>query len=209
MFTEPEIIRTSVLVNTQGEYFTRSGQPRGVVIHYTAGRFHQGGTSARQSLQAMSEKGLGCLVMDTDGKIYRAENQQLNQVAFHAGKSQWEDKTKISYYCVGIEVCCAGLLDQNGEAWFGEVIPKGQRREIKTRDGNIAPGTYHMFSTLQEAALINFCLWQVATNPDFDIDWIVGHDEIAPDRKTDPGGSLSMSMPDFRNLIRNLARASS
>ena len=203
-FTPPDIVRSGVLVSTQGEYLTNTGQPKGLVVHYSAGQFSKGGVSARRTLNYMATQGLGCFVMDTDGKLYRAENQQINQVAYHAGKSEWQGINRLSYYLMGIEICCAGKIEGDGKSWFGEIIPENQRRIVYDQDGNRRPGTYHAFTTLQETALINFCLWQLNTNPEFDVDWIVGHDEIAPNRKTDPGGSLSMSMPDFRVMIGNL-----
>jgi len=204
-YTVPEIVRTSALVQTRGEYVLNGGQAMGLVIHYSAGRYEDGSKSARQTLHHMGKSGLGCMAMDTDGKLYRAENQTLQQVAYHCGKATWQGKTRLSYYLMGIEVCCAGKLeDATGKTWFGQQVGKENTRKITEKSDNIKPGLYHKFTDLQEASLINFCLWQLDTNPNFNIDFIVGHDEIAPTRKTDPGGSLSMSMPDFRELIRNL-----
>jgi len=39
-------------------------------------------------------------------------------------------------------------------------------------------------------------------NPEFRADWVAGHDEVSPGRKSDPGGSLSMTMPQFRYMLK-------
>jgi len=36
----------------------------------------------------------------------------------------------------------------------------------------------------------------------FKLDFVLGHDEVAPSRKNDPGGSLSMTMPEFRKKLK-------
>ena len=203
IYAKPDIVETDIKVSVRGRYPTRSGMPRGLIIHYTSGRFDTHDDTIN-SLRHMAESGLGCMAMDIDGKIYRAANQPLDKVAFHAGNSMWQGQRSISYYCVGIEVSCAGLLSA-GETWWGTKIPKELTRHISDQRDNQKPGTYHAFTALQEASLINFCLWQLDTNPEFKIGWIVGHDEVAPNRKSDPGGSLSMTMPDFREMIRTLS----
>lgn len=202
---EPKIHTINVSAHTKGWYLTESGLPRGVVIHYTAGRFATP-AAAENTLRYMASKKLGALVMDQGGRLYAAKNQYHNTATNHAGRSKWKEFVDISKYCVGIEVCCAGRLTHNNQAWFGDPIPGEERNVIPEQYHNQKPGTYHAFTALQEAALINFCLWQLATNPDFDVEWIVGHDEIAPTRKSDPGGSLSVSMPDFREMVRELHR---
>jgi len=203
-YSQPEIVETSIEVKTRGRYITPSKGPRGLVIHYTAG--HYGGSQeAKGTLINLADQGLGCLVMDTDGKIYRAKNQGMNDTAWHCGKSSWLGTSGLSRYLLGMEVCCAGKLSNEGRSWYGEYIPLKNRRIIASKTDNQKPGTYHAFTTLQEHSLINFCLWQLDVNQEFEIDWIVGHDEIAPMRKSDPGGSLSMSMPDFRDIVANLS----
>lgn len=213
----PKIVDVPVKVSTQGKYFTKTGQAKGVVVHYTAGRFEKGKDSALSTLRSMASRGLGCLVMDTDGVIYKAANQDLNEVAWHAGKSSWQGKTGISRYCIGMEICNAGKLTaHNGKhyPWWcfnskggfkgGQPIPPDMVRHIPHDRSNQKKGFYHAYTKAQEESLINFILWQLDINPEFQTWWICGHDEIAPTRKSDPGASLSMTMPAMRDKIRHL-----
>ncbi len=84
---------------------------------------------------------------------------------------------------------------------WGKDSKVGPFRESKG-EANIKKGKYQAFTSKQEAALKNFIFWLKDVNPEFDVEWVVGHDEIAPTRKSDPGASLSMTMPKFRELLK-------
>lgn len=192
----PEMKMMDVEFDNQGEYLTPTGKASGLVVHYTVS-----GRSARSALgvgRYMASKGLGCLIMDEDGIIYYprnwSRNRWLKRRDDHAGKSSWGGKSSVSRYFMGMEICSWGAAGQQKGA--------DDIRRIAEQHDNQAPGLYQKFTARQEQALINFCLWQLDTNPEFRIENIVGHDEVSPGRKIDPGGSLSMSMPEFRQYLR-------
>lgn len=196
----PKIIDVDVQVKTRGAYKTLSGKPKGLVIHYTAGRSKKP-IDAINTLKTLASYGCGCLVMDLNGQIYKAANQPLHFTADHAGESKWKELRGISNYCMGMEICCAGLLDDNRKSWFKEQYPIEETNTVIDKD-NVKAGIYHKFTMAQEDALFEFCLWQMKTNSEFDPDWVIGHDEIASDRKFDPGGSLSVTMPEYRKYLK-------
>lgn len=200
-FKLPKIENLDTGMRTRGSYKTPTGRPKGLVVHFTAGRWDKGKQDAINTLRWLAGAGLGCIVMDKDGNLLKDKNQDLNEVAYHAGSSEWKGKKGISFYCLGLELCNAGKLNSQGKAWFGQEVPKKERREITDR-AHGAPGLYHAYSKEQEKALMNFIKWQMDTNPEFDPDWIVGHHEIAPNRKTDPGGSLSITMNELRAKVK-------
>lgn len=202
LYAEPKIHLLDVPIKTRGKYRTPSGKPRGLVVHYTSGRSLNGAIDAYNSLSWMGSQGFGCYVMDKDGKIYRSVNQDPGQVAYHAGRSEWQGQKSLSYHLMGMEICCAGLLDTDLKTWFGVNIPEELTRRVDDFN-NVRAGIYHRFTEAQEESLTNFILHQKRVNPEFDFDWVLGHDEIAVPRgrKTDPGGSLSMSMPEYRQLL--------
>ena len=199
----PQIVEVPVYVKTHGNYRTKSGRAKGLTVHYTAGRSLDGARNAINTLTYLASRGLGCLVMDNAGILYRAKNHDLQEVAYHAGKSSWLGKTSISYYCIGMEICCAGLLDESGKSWFGESYNPNFIREYRAPRDNVKMGKYHKYTNpAQESSLINFCLWQLDVNPEFEVDWVAGHDEISPGRKSDPGGSMSNTMPEVRAYLK-------
>jgi N-acetyl-anhydromuramyl-L-alanine amidase AmpD len=204
----PNIKITNINVKNHGKYKTKSGMPRGLIIHFTSGRSQNGDVDAINTLRDLSDRSFGCMVMSSNGNIFRAQNQMIDDVAFHAGISSWLEKTGISYYCMGMEICCAGDVNKDGDyfkSWFSGKYYKDEVREIKDKTLNQWPGFYHKFTSEQEASLIKFCLWQKAINPEFDYDWVIGHDEccIPLGRKLDPGGSLSVPMKEFRSFLKN------
>lgn len=199
-YEKPDIVTVKgVRFKTQGLYRTSSGKAKGLVVHYTVSGSSE--SSARGVLKYLASKGLGCLVMDRDGTIYKAENVTLGRdVAWHAGTSSWKGVSGISRHCMGMEICNWGKLDSTTRKRVFSKI-----RRVKSSQ-NIKGGDYESYTTAQEAALTNFILWQMDVNPEFNLDWVVGHDEIAPTRKSDPGGSLSMSMPKYRTYLKKLAK---
>lgn len=198
-FPRPDIVSVKgIKIKTQGRYRTPSGKAKGLVVHYTvSGR---SADNAKGVLKYLADNGLGCMVMDEDGIIYVAENFDfMHDVAWHAGSSSYGGLTGLSRYCLGMEICN-----------WGKLTPESKKRAKTMRKStgrdNIVAGEYEPYTAAQEEALIAFILWYAQQSPDFSIDFVIGHDECAPGRKTDPGASLSMSMPEFRaHLKKRLA----
>lgn len=187
------VVVKGVKFKTHGQYRTNSGKAKGLVVHYTVSGSEA--TNAQGVVKYLSSKGLGCMVMDAYGTIYIPEGFDVEKsVAYHAGTSSWQGASGISRYCMGMEICNWGLLNATS---------KKKVKKLRKSSGkhNIKAGEYEPYTPEQEEALVNFILWQKDSNPEFKIDWVVGHDEIAPTRKQDPGASLSMSMPEFREYL--------
>lgn len=190
------VVVPGVKYKSPGKFKTPSGKAKGLVVHYTVSA--RSASSAIGVVKYLASKGLGCPVMDEDGVIYIPEGfNLLTDIAYHAGASAWKGKTAISAYCIGMEICNWGSAGKSKKVT--------DLRTVKKKD-NMFAGTYQKYTAAQEAALENFILWLSRQSTDFDIAWVVGHDEIATPlgRKNDPGGSLSMSMPEFRSKMSGL-----
>lgn len=201
-YDTPEIMDLDIELETHGQYLTPSKKAKGLVVHFTAGRFANGRQDAVNTLQDLAKRGYGCLVMDIDGQIYKSWAQDLDEIAWHAGESAYLGHKGLSRYCFGMEICNGGRLENDGKTWYNLPIKPKEQRQIASKKSNQKPGIYHKFTAAQEKSLIDFVLWQLDINPEFSVDFVIGHDECAPDRKNDPGGSLSMTMPDFRDMIQ-------
>ena len=104
------------------------------------------------------------------------------------------------------------LLDGQGRAKAaregGETYRRAEVRVVTARAGNIRPGAYVPYTPAQQAALMTVLLWLRGRYPaSFRLDRVFGHDEVAPRRKADPGGSLgegrvAMPMAAFRARLR-------
>ena len=199
-YSIPEIVTVKgVRYKKRGKYRTKTGTARGLVVHYTVSG--KTARSAKGVVNYLAKKNLGCMVMDEDGIIYVPEDFNFaSDVAYHAGDSHWRGVSGISRYCMGMEICSLGRLTSKNQH-------KAERVRTSPGNKNIVAGKYEAYTPEQEESLKNFILWRLDVDPEFSIDWVVGHDEIAPKRKFDPGASLSKTMPEYRDMIRSLRRS--
>lgn len=89
------------------------------------------------------------------------------------------------------------ILNSKGHATLvsshPEIYRKAELRHVVSKTGNIKPGLYVPYTQAQQDALVNVLLWLKARYPTtFRLDYVFGHDEVAPTRKQDPGGSCGL-----------------
>ena len=197
----PKAIKSKYKMKTRGKY--HKGSPEGLMVHYAV----SGRTWGDGAIRYGRDQGYVFLSVTGDGKTYQGHH--IDEWGYHAGTSKWKDWYSCSERVVGVEVNCWGKLTKRGDSYYSgsRKIPSDQVRWFGGNDLQI-PGYYQIFTKEQEKALIDICMWLKARNPDvFDFDNVCGHDEVrtlAGKRgdKQDPGGSLSMSMPDFREKLK-------
>jgi len=191
------------------------GWPTGGILHFTAGRDDPRGT-----VEYLGRVGYPCIVVGRDGKVYQA---------FPASQGGYHSGTKHHFYSFGLEVISAGIctpVDLNGvqryAPWFafkngdpgtGKIAkPEDCFEEsvmrFVVRDGSRRDGWYQKFTDAQEASIVKVMLWYKWADPtgNFDFDRVLGHDEACDQdgrrgAKNDPGGALSMTMPEFRRVL--------
>jgi len=190
-----------------GEY--TQGYPQGAIVHFTAGQ-------DRTEQDAIDTYDWGCdegyvfFVIGPTGVVY--QGFPLNIRGSHAGTSNWPGLgDSVSKYLVGIEVACAGELE-DGKSWFGVHYPEEQIRFVEEKEWECPTGHYKKYTGAQEKSLIELILWLKRNNPDvFNLDYVLAHHEVAGKkgigywRKTDCGGSLSMPMTKFREYLKSHA----
>ncbi|NOT50464.1 MAG: SH3 domain-containing protein [Chitinophagaceae bacterium] len=160
--------------------------PKHLVIHYTAGR------SAQSSVDWFMKPGSDAsahVVIGMDGKITQVV--PFNKKAFHAGESKWNGLTGLNSHSIGIELDNPGLMTKTGTkwfAWFGKEYPSSVVIEAKHKNENVVRG-WHIFSEKQIEACVNVSKLLMSH---YQLGDIVGHDDIAPFRKTDPGPAFPM-----------------
>lgn len=193
---------TSEKMPTRGQYANK--YPVGAVVHFTAGRSLKGDSDALNTVRGGIENGYCYFCISSDGTVF--QSFPLDRWGYHCGTSSWPTLgSSLSNKLVGIEICNAGKLDANGKSWFGEKYSKDQIREVKVGANVLDAGKYHKYTQAQEKSLIELLVWLKLNNPDvFKVENILGHDEISPRRKNDPGGALSVTMPVLRKTISDL-----
>lgn len=160
--------------------------PEYLVIHYTEGATSAGAVDwlTRRDSQVSAH-----LVIARDGKIIQLV--PFNRVAYHAGPSKWEGRVGLNNCSIGIELDNPGRLIKHGDRWragFGREYESEDVIEAVHKHGRVSYG-WHIFPEDQISALreVGICIMNKYGLID-----VVGHDDISPGRKWDPGPAFPM-----------------
>ena len=184
-------------------------RPRFIVVHYTVGEDFEGVTQmlAHDAKRRASVQ----LVLSQKGEV--AQIGDLNDRLWHAGASSWVHDGKtyngLNACSIGIEVCNRGWLNEKGE---------GGRWRQNTSQGIsrwYLPEEVHVgrHPNRKAAAWLGTCGWAKFTDAQIrELDqliWalkdaygileVVGHDDITPERKQDPGLCLDRTWFGYWN----------
>jgi N-acetylmuramoyl-L-alanine amidase len=173
----------------------RSGilRPAYLVMHYTAG---PSAASSINWLTSPDAKASAHLVIGRDGSI--TQLVPFNRVAWHAGKSRWDGLTGLNNLSVGIELDNAGILTRTGsrwKAWFGSLYDDDDVIEAVHKHGGPLRG-WHSYTEPQITAAREVGTLLVRH---YKLKDVIGHDDIAPGRKQDPGPAFPMD--SFRSAL--------
>lgn len=159
---------------------------RFLVMHFTAGR------SAQSSVSWLStpvSKASAHVVVARDGTI--TQLVPFNKVAWHAGISAWNGINGLNSCSIGIELDNMGELVRSGDryvSWFKAVVPP---EEVVSAahpfDG--VQGFWHDYTQVQMESAIELAALICNT---YGIEEVLGHEDIAPGRKCDPGPAFPM-----------------
>ena len=177
--------------NHSGKF--KSGLPDSIVIHYTAGRSH---ASSVTSLSTPASKASAHLVVGRDEKI--TQLVPFNTAAWHAGQSSYEGRVGFNQYSIGFEIDNSGLLTKAGDkylSWFGKDYPESEVIKAIHRNESVAR-YWHRYSEWQIEACQQICELLIEK---YNIKTILGHEEISPKRKIDPGPAFPLDK--FREKI--------
>lgn len=160
--------------------------PRYLVFHYTAGK------SAASSINWLTNPGSRAsahLVLARDGTI--TQLAPFNVKTWHAGLSHWDGVSGLNSHAIGIEMDNAGLLKKVGDkyqAWFGTLYAEDQVVNARHRLDD-EPHWWHAYTEVQIQRALELAQLLVRQ---YDLTDVVGHEDIAPDRKRDPGPAFPL-----------------
>lgn len=168
--------------------------PLYLIMHYTAGPTLDGAVSWFQKTEA---KASAHLVIDRDGAI--VQMVPFNRRAWHAGKSKWGQLDGLNQYSIGIELVNAGKLRKNAAgqwvSWSNKVIPAVDVSLARHKDESTEAG-WHEYPEAQIEAATNVAALLHAR---YDFQDVLGHDDVSPGRKVDPGPLFPMN--SFRSRV--------
>ncbi len=164
--------------NTSGEF--KAGDLDTIILHYTAGPTK----NAINTLTNPRVKASAHLVISRDGSV--TQLAPFNLITWHAGQSQYEGRIGFNNYSIGIEIENDGILQKSGNiyrAWYGATHPEEEVIEATHRNST-SKNFWHTYTQEQIETVEEVCRLLVET---YEMKFILGHDEIAPKRKQDPG----------------------
>lgn len=175
-------------------------QPKYIVIHYSAGGSLQG------SIDYLKSAGLSYhLLVDRDGKI--VQGVPLNRRAWHSGTSNWKGLEDLNSHAIGICAANYGYLKSQNGAFYNTnphqdpITPIFESNQVMVaphKNGSPSEGYgWELYPRQQIDAIKQLC--QLVLGSYTTIKDIIGHDDIAIGRKTDPGPAFPMK--EFYPLV--------
>lgn len=168
-----------------------------IVIHYTAGLTADG---AIETLCDPKSKASAHVVLDRDGKVTQLVT--LNRRAWHAGKSQWGELSGMNSHSIGIEIVNAGKLTHRADgswvSWSKKPIPTNEVGLATHKNEHTQCG-WHEYTEQQVEAAVALCTAMASAYSILDV---LGHDDVAPNRKVDPGPLFPLDSVRARVLGR-------
>ena len=167
--------------------------PQYLVMHYTAGANFE---SSCKTLTDPNARVSAHLVIGRGGEV--AQLVRFNTVAWHAGVSRWHGLSGLNAHSIGIEMDNAGRLTKaNGRwrSWFGKTYADDEVLDAPHRFESTNSG-WHLFTPAQIEKAIEISRLLVRA---YDLRDVIGHDDIAPGRKSDPGPAFPMD--SFRSSV--------
>ncbi len=168
-------------------------RPSYLVMHYTAGR---SADSAASWLCKPLAKAAAHLVIGKDGKVIQCVPFDI--VAWHAGQSSWKDESGktlvgMNRHSIGIELDNAGRVVRQGGKWrslaLGTTYPDTQVVEA-THKHESKPSGWVVYPTAQLECAREVAALLINT---YGLNDVLGHEDIAKGRKSDPGPAFPMS----------------
>lgn len=152
---------------------------RFLVIHFTSGASGQSSINFWKTPEA---KGASAhIVIERDGTVIQC--RPFNKTCGHAGKSRWKGFDGLNACSIGIELANAGDNAKLAAKWSKLPLVKA-----KHKNG----GPVQEWEAYPDAQM-NVCVAVSKALVDrYKLDDVIGHDDIAPDRKNDPGPAFPM-----------------
>jgi len=159
--------------------------PRWLVMHYTAGG------SASESINWLANpdaKASAHIVIAKDGSI--TQMVDFNRRAWHAGESQWKNVDGLNSCSIGIELDGFGYLGKSPPWKFRSTTIPDSEVVVATHKFGSPSGGWPRYPEAQLDAALELAKLLVQT---YRLEDVIGHDDISPGRKQDPGPAFDMA----------------
>lgn len=157
-------------------------EPSVVVVHYSAGGSTEGCVNTFLANRELSAH----FVLGRNGVLIQMVPCNLR--AYHAGQSEWRGRKHVNGFSIGIELVNWGWLtrDEGGayRSWAGTVVDGEPYNGFHKNGGK--EEYWQSYTCAQYGRLRNLLGWLIGEYG-IKVEDIVGHDDVSPGRKCDPG----------------------
>lgn len=173
-----------------------------LVMHYTASGLGIAADAAYFADQSKTSASAHLLVGKAGDVI---QCVTFDKVAHHAGGSVWRGQHGCNDFSIGIEVDNWGILTKREDgfyhSWSGKVVDKANVIQARHKH-RAGPDYWETYPEVQLRTLQEITRAILRAYPS--IREVVGHDDIAPSRKTDPGPAFPLRR--FQLIAEDRAR---
>lgn len=187
--------------------------PRFITMHYTAGPSLERAVS---NFQNGSFKASAHLVLGRSNKAPVTQLVPFDRIAWHAGRSYWKPESgrgrlvglrRLNRYSIGIEMVNAGPLRHSAQGefftWWGMRVEEKDVYEVDPNErGAFGRRYWHRYP--EEQIWCATEIVQLLRRTYESIEDVLGHSQISPGRKTDPGPAFPLehlrSISEGRNV---------
>lgn len=171
----------------------RPGALDTLMLHYTGAGDAQ---EAAEWLCNPNSKASAHLVVGRDGAVFQL--LPFNHVAWHAGPSSHNGRQGLNQYSIGIEIDNPGQLVRDGDRYYTyfrkEIAPEDVAH--LTHRHHSTPSYWQTYTPAQVETV--FQITQLLVR-EYGLKHVVGHEEVSPGRKVDPGPAFPLD--DLRRLV--------
>lgn len=153
-------------------------KPKYIILHYTAD-CHK--SQAYRALSNFFRPVSAHYLIAADGTVLQLVDETKR--AWHAGKSSWRGNKQMNTYSIGIEIVNPGFTKKKKD-------PCTNNKEIWNQNtGKQVTGSdyyWYPFTQEQIESTVKLCK-EISKRYNIAPEYILGHSDIAPGRKVDPG----------------------
>lgn len=160
--------------------------PEIAIVHYAVTR------SADATARVLRARDYVSCHVTIDDKARVIQQVPFDRVAWHAGKSSYAGRVDVNKFSLGIEVSNPGPLLEKPEGYFTTYGARWTGEVIHARHKSGLFQAWKHWAAFSETELdlcAHICqLWRQT----YGIKDIVGHDDVSPGRKADPGPAFPL-----------------
>ncbi|MBM17835.1 MAG: hypothetical protein CL947_02050 [Epsilonproteobacteria bacterium] len=153
-------------------------KPTHIILHYTADCFY---SQSMKTLSNFFRPVSAHYLIAADGTISQLVDESKR--AWHAGKSSWQGNKQMNNYSIGIEIVNPGFTKSKKDPCTHNQNIWNKHTGVQVQGSSYY---WYQFTDAQITSVIALCT-DIMKRYDIKPYFILGHSDIAPSRKVDPG----------------------